>query len=174
MPSTIINKYPKSCLAGFALLWFATSIRPTTPVVQPLKLTYTEQPSTYVPVDPKQLDCLAANIYYEGRNQPALGQLAIGLTTLVRAREGDWPSSICGVVHQPNQFSWVGKKSKQPKWDQPAYLRSLSLANQILSGDFDNLLPLFSPTYFHTTKVNPKWSQHMSKLAVINDHIFYE
>lgn len=174
MPYTIINKYPKSCLASVALLWFAASIKPEVPVIQPLKLHYVEQPSTYVPVDPKQLDCLAANIYYEGRNQPALGQLAIGLTTTVRAREGNWPSSICGVVHQPNQFSWVGKKNKQPKWDQMSYLRSLSLANQILSGDFDNLLPLFSPTYFHTTKVNPKWSQHMSKLAVINDHIFYE
>lgn len=174
MPSTIINKYPKSCLAGFALLWFATSIRPTIPVIQPLPLTYVERPSTYIPVDDKQLDCLAANIYYEGRNQPTLGQLAIGITTLVRAREGDWPSSICGVVHQPGQFSWVGKKHKQPKWDQDAYLRSLSLANQLLSGDFDNLIPLFAPTYFHTTKVNPKWSQHMSKLAVINDHVFYE
>lgn len=167
-------KYPKSCLAGFAILWFAVSFRPHVPLQQPLKLTYAETPSTYVPIEPKQLDCLAANIYYEGRNQPALGQLAIGLTTLVRAREGDWPSSICGVVYQPNQFSWVGKKNKQPKWDQGAYLRSLSLANQILSGDFDNLLPLFSPTYFHTTQVNPKWSQHMSKVAVINDHIFYE
>lgn len=174
MPSTIINKYPKSCLAGIGILWFIASIRPAIPLTQTLPLTHVESPSTYVPIDDKQLDCLAANIYYEGRNQPALGQLAIGITTLVRAREGNWPSSICGVVHQPNQFSWVGKKRKQPKWDQLAYLRSLSLANQILSGDFDSLLPLFSPTYFHTTKVNPKWSQHMSKLAVINDHVFYE
>jgi len=168
------HAYPKTCLTVFFGLLFATSIRPDVPVHQPLVLTYKEQPSTYVPVDPKQLDCLAANIYYEGRNQPALGQLAIGITTLVRAREGNWPTSICGVVHQRNQFSWVGKKNKQPKWDHDSYLRSLSLANQLLSGDFDNLLPLFSPTYFHTTKVNPKWSQHMSKLATINDHIFYE
>lgn len=144
------------------------------PVHQTLALSYTERPQTYVAVEPKQLDCLAANIYYEGRNQPALGQLAIGITTLVRAREGNWAKSICGVVNQPNQFSWVGKKSQQPKWDEMAYLRSLSLANQLLSGDFDNLLPLFSPTYFHTTKVNPKWNQHMSKVAVINDHIFYK
>lgn len=174
MPSNIINKYPKTCSAVFFSLWFALSVRPEVPVIQPLKLTYVEQPSTYIHVEDKQLDCLAANIYYEGRNQPALGQLAIGITTLVRAREGNWPSSICGVVHQKNQFSWVGKKNKQSKWDQDAYLRSLSLANQLLSGDFDNLLPLFSPTYFHTTKVTPKWSQHMSKLAVINDHVFYE
>lgn len=169
-----IERWPKTCLALFGIMWFATTMPKNTSNI-PLPLAYKEPPpSTYVEVDPKQLDCLAANIYYEGRNQPALGQLAIGLTTLVRAREGNWPSSICGVVNQRGQFSWVGKRHKQPKWDQHAYRQSLALSNQILSGDFDNLLPLFSPTYFHTTGVNPKWNRHLEKLVVIKDHVFYE
>lgn len=167
-------KYPKTCLALAFGLFFAGELRTITPTAQPLPLTYVEPTTTYVHVEPKQLDCLAANIYYEGRNQPLFGQLAIGLTTLVRAREGNWPETICGVVYQPNQFSWVGKKHKQPKWDERAYLRALTLSDQILSGDFDNLIPMFAPTYFHTTKVNPAWSQRLSKLAVIKDHVFYE
>lgn len=168
-------KYPKTCTALIFGLVFAAYCKPSLPTELPLPLNYVEPPqSTHVDVDDKQLNCLAANIYYEGRNQPALGQLAIGLTTVTRARQEGWPTSICGVVKQRGQFSWVGKKHKQPKWDQLAYLRSVSLANQILSGDFDNLIPLFAPTYFHTTRVNPKWNRHLEKLVVIKDHVFYE
>lgn len=168
-------RYPKTFLSLFIGGLFVALCKPPLPTELSLPLPYSELPaSTYVDVDPKQLDCLATNIYYEGANQPALGQLAIGLTTLVRAREEGWPSSICGVVKQPGQFSWVGKRTKQPKADQLPYLRILSLSNQILSGDFDNLLPLFSPTFFHTTGVNPSWNRRLERLAVIKDHIFYE
>lgn len=144
-------------------------------IVRDLPLPYVEPQRTYVAVDSKQLDCLAANIYYESRNQPELGQLAIGLTTLARARAGDWPKSICGVVYQKGQFSWTDDKAARgSKVDTLAYLRSMNLATKLLSGDYDNLSQLFNPTHFHTTKVNPDWSKNLSRIATINDHIFYE
>lgn len=147
------------------------------PVTHPLPLLpHVETHSTYRPIDDRELDCLAANIFYESRNQPALGQLAVGITTYVRAKSENWPDSICGVVHQPKQFSWVTetKQSQRISSEDFSYLQSLELASNILAGHYDNLLPLFAPTHFHTTQVNPKWSHHLEKLARIDDHIFYE
>lgn len=148
------------------------------PVVIPLPLPYQESTaSKYRPIDDRELDCLAANIYYESRNQPALGQLAVGLTTVIRAREARWSNTVCGVVMQSKQFSWVNNLEEQTQRfsnSDLAYLEALTLSSKILSGDYDNVIAVFKPTHFHTTKVNPKWNRNMAKLARINDHIFYE
>lgn len=157
----------------------AKSISGPSPVslTLPLPLQYQEISSTYKPVDDRELDCLAANIYYESRNQPALGQLAVGLTTVIRAREANWPDSVCGVVKQPKQFSWVNNLDKQHQRvsnNDISYLEALNLATRILSGEYDNLLPVFNPTHFHTTRVNPSWNRKLAKIARIDDHIFYE
>lgn len=143
----------------------------------PLYLDVTPIQSTYVPVDERELDCLAANIYYESRNQPMIGQLAVGLTTLVRLQRANWPDSICKVVKQPKQFSWVGNEYKQrgrPTNSDMAYLHAQNLASRILSGDYNNVLDVFYPSHYHTVAVNPSWNRNMAKLARINDHIFYE
>ena len=129
-------------------------------------------------IDSDELDCLAANLFYESRNQPKLGQLAVGLTTVVRSRnEKRWGDTVCDVVHEKAQFSWVGNLHEQNEAFTPnnqAYLNSIELASSILAGEYDQVLELFNPTHFHTRGVNPDWNRNMAKLATINDHIFYE
>lgn len=157
---------------------FAKSMEGTAPITVPLALPYVESaPSTFVEIDDRELDCLAANIFYESRNQPTIGQLAVGLTTVIRAREKNWPDSVCGVVNQPKQFSWVNNLDKQHARlsnDNLNYLRAVNLATRILSGEYDNVVDVFTPTHFHTTGVNPSWNRKRAELARINDHIFYE
>jgi spore germination cell wall hydrolase CwlJ-like protein len=48
----------------------------------------------------KDIQCLARNIFYEAGNQPEEGMVAVGLVTLNRADDPNYPSSVCGVVHQ--------------------------------------------------------------------------
>jgi spore germination cell wall hydrolase CwlJ-like protein len=48
----------------------------------------------------KDIQCLARNIYYESANEPEEGMVAVGLVTLNRAADPNYPSSVCGVVHQ--------------------------------------------------------------------------
>lgn len=160
------------------LLLIAKGISGAVPQQHRLPLIYQEpNAERYATVDDRELDCLAANIYWEARNQPQIGQLAVGITTLVRAREARWPDSICKVVKQPKQFSWVNAEYKQrgrATAADMAYLHALDMASGILQGEYDNVLSIFYPTHYHTTAVNPSWSRKMAKLALINDHIFYE
>ncbi len=68
----------------------------------------------------QDLQCLAKNIYFEGRNQPWVGQLAIAQVTLNRVKSVAFPATICQVVEQQRkeicQFSWYcDGKSDKPK-----------------------------------------------------------
>jgi len=51
-------------------------------------------------VNPKELACLARNIFYEAGSEPKEGKIAVGLVTLNRAQDGRFSPTICGVVNQ--------------------------------------------------------------------------
>jgi spore germination cell wall hydrolase CwlJ-like protein len=51
-------------------------------------------------IDPKDLECLAKNIFYESASEPYEGKIAVGMVTLNRARHPNFPKSICDVVKQ--------------------------------------------------------------------------
>jgi len=48
----------------------------------------------------REVQCLAQNIYYEARNEPEEGKVAVGLVTINRTQDPRFPDSVCGVVHQ--------------------------------------------------------------------------
>ena len=54
-----------------------------------------------------QEECLARNIYWEGRTEPFEAKVKIGLLTLARVFDSQWPDDICEVVFQKSQFSWT-------------------------------------------------------------------
>ena len=56
------------------------------------------------------LVCLALNIYFEARNQPTSGQIAVAEVTLNRVASRNYPNTVCGVVHQGPISSWWKKK----------------------------------------------------------------
>ena len=119
------------------------------------------------------IDCLARNIYFEAANQSQIGKLAVGLVVMNRVSSKRYPNSICDVVNQRSQFSWVNDgKSDTPKNDR-AWKISQKLARDILEGkaefiDFDDV------THYHADYVSPKWSQSMNQVAQIDQHIFYD
>src|SRR3546814_5677632 len=54
-----------------------------------------------------QLNCLAGAIYFESKGEPLSGQLAVANVIMNRVESGRFPSTICGVVTQRDQFSFV-------------------------------------------------------------------
>jgi len=52
------------------------------------------------------LVCLALNIYHEARNQPTIGQVAVGQVVMNRVRDERFPDTVCGVVKQGQTYSW--------------------------------------------------------------------
>lgn len=94
-----------------------------------------------------ELECLAKNIYFEGRFESELGQRLIAHVTLQRQRENSLRfgrPTICSVVYQKTtsdrgritaQFSWtlMPEAGHTPK-DKVLWKRALQLAKEVRSG----------------------------------------
>lgn len=113
-----------------------------------------------------EFSCLAQNIYYESRNQPFKGQLAVAEVTLNRVEDPRWPDSVCAVVKQPYQFSWVGNEKgihEKDAWQRAKFVAIVAMA-----------MPKREDiTHFHATYVKPSWAKKKKVKAKIGDHIFY-
>jgi spore germination cell wall hydrolase CwlJ-like protein len=53
--------------------------------------------------------CLTANLYFEARGEGVKGLKAVADVTLNRVKSKKYPSSVCKVVFQKSQFSWVNE-----------------------------------------------------------------
>lgn len=125
----------------------------------------------------EDLQCLAKNVYFEGRNQPWVGQVAIAQVTLNRVRSAAFPSTICEVVRQKKrnicQFSWYcDGKSDQPK-DVKDYDKATDVAIQVYSGTIPDVTE--GALWYHATYIRrPFWAYSMKEMVKINEHIFYK
>jgi len=81
-----------------------------------------------------QVECLARNIYWEARSESRDNQSKVGLITLARVLDPRWPSTICDVVFEDNQFSWTRNAERvlrhEPK-DARAWRTALDVAQEL-------------------------------------------
>ena len=130
--------------------------------------------------------CLSLNIYYEARNQPLRGQMAVAEVVLNRVENKKFPDTICEVVMQGPKYSWKPdfpiRHKCQFSWycdgksDTPmeikAWNRSVMVAENILA----NVPPrvLEGATHYHAINVSPKWAKEKIFITQIGDHLFYK
>ena len=50
--------------------------------------------------------CLAQNIYFEARDQPTAGQVAVATVVLNRVHDPRWPDTVCGVIREGPTYNW--------------------------------------------------------------------
>jgi Cell Wall Hydrolase len=115
--------------------------------------------------------CLTQAIYYEAATQPRDGQEGVAQVVLNRVRDPYFPSSVCGVVFQGCQFSFVcdGSMAKAPvAW---AWKRAEDVADHALNGYVATQVG--TATHYHADYVMPDWSGAHVKLVQIGQHIFY-
>src|SRR3546814_11316909 len=60
-------------------------------------------------------ECLAGAVYFEAQGEPLTGQLAVAEVVLNRAASGRYPTTLCEVVIQPWQFSFVNATGRIPQ-----------------------------------------------------------
>ena len=130
-------------------------------------------------VDPKQLHCMAKNIFYEAGGESIKGQAAVARVVLNRVAHG-FANTPCNVIYQTTvvddvkvcQFSWVCENKKRviPIHDKQ-WNESQEVAKKVLLEHF-RLPSLTNSLYFHADYVNPKWSKE--KITKIDRHIFYK
>ena len=116
-----------------------------------------------------ELRCLAGAVYFESRGESLAGQLAVAHVVINRAKSGRFPKSLCGVVHQPSQFSFV-RRGKMPAVREGAqWNNAIAIAQIARDGSWKNHAP--GALFFHARHVSPGWRK--TRIAQIDNHIFY-
>ena len=118
----------------------------------------------------RQEECLAAAVYFEAKGEPLDGQLAVAKVIMNRTHSGRFPSSVCGVVFQRSQFSFVrGSGFPQIARSSRNWREAVAIArianNDMWDSSVDNAL------YFHARRVSPGW--RLNRIATIGNHVFY-
>jgi spore germination cell wall hydrolase CwlJ-like protein len=117
-------------------------------------------------------DCLANAVYFEARGESLEGQLAVAEVVMNRASSGRYPPTLCGVVVQRSQFSFV-RAGIIPAADRAsaAWRRAVAVARVAQAGT-TRLLPT-SVLWYHANYVSPGWGRRLSRTSRIGAHIFY-
>ena len=129
--------------------------------------------SAGAPLD-EQANCIAVAVYHEARGETLEGQLAVAKVIMNRAASGKYPSTWCGVMKQPWQFSFVNPRSGQyPAVDTAS--RAWAKAQGIARLAVANVIPTVSDDvlWYHATYVAPSWGRRLSLAQRIGTHIFY-
>lgn len=116
-----------------------------------------------------ELECLAGAVYFESKGEPLSGQLAVANVILNRTESGRFPDTVCGVVRQPGQFSFM-RGSRIPEIRPNAqYRTALGVARVAMDKEWENPAP--KAMFFHARRVSPGWGK--ARVAMIGHHIFY-
>jgi hypothetical protein len=121
-----------------------------------------------------QANCIAVAVYHEARGESLEGQLAVAKVIMNRATSGKYPTSWCGVVKQPWQFSFVNPRTgympsvdeASASWRKALGVTRLAVANAVSSVPGDCL-------WYHADYVAPSWGRRLTRVEKIGAHIFY-
>jgi len=118
----------------------------------------------------EESECLARAVYWESKGEPLEGQLAVARVIINRAQSGRFAPTLCGVVRQRSQFSFVhGGNIPAP----PQGSRDWQTAVAIARIAQENLADCAAEQalFFHARYVHPAW--HLTRVAELGHHIFY-
>ena len=119
-----------------------------------------------------EAQCLATAVYFESKGEPLEGQLAVAQVVINRAHSGRFPTTLCGVVRQHKQFSFV-HRGAFPKFNAgcEAWRKARAIA-QIAQQRLVASLPT-NVLWYHADYVTPRWRSALIKAVKIGQHIFY-
>jgi spore germination cell wall hydrolase CwlJ-like protein len=119
----------------------------------------------------REIECLAAGIYFESKSEPLAGQLAVGQVIANRAESrGRFPSSYCGVLTQRGQFSFI-RAGRWPSVNKGGlqWKNAVAIA-RIVDADLHDS-NVGKALFFHARRVSPGW--RLTRVASVGNHVFY-
>ena len=122
--------------------------------------------------------CLANAVYFEARDQPYKGQVAVAQVVMNRVFSGFYPEDVCGVIYQNAdhhlacQFTFACDGKRKVINERGAWARANRISKETLAGK------LYEPavgtaTHYHALYVHPNWVREMHKLVRFGIHSFY-
>ena len=127
----------------------------------------------------RELRCMATAIYFEARDEPIRGQLAVAQVIMNRIRSPFYPKTVCGVVYQGErnrtgcQFSFTCTGKHNAVKEKEEWATAVKLAKQVIAGEVW-IDEVGYATHYHATYVHPSWRRELDKVAQIGGHIFYK
>ena len=117
-----------------------------------------------------ETECLAIAIYFEAKSEPLAGQLAVADVIINRRESGRFPASICGVVKQRGQFSFVRGGRLPAVARSSAHWRTAVAIAQIAQQELsESKTP--NALFFHARRVSPGW--RLTRVGAVGNHVFY-
>lgn len=114
--------------------------------------------------------CLAGAVYFESKGESLEGQLAVARVVIARAKSGRFPTSLCGVVYQKSQFSFV-RGGKMPAISTGSLHWRNAVAISQIALDDSWKSPVEGALFFHARHVSPGW--RLKRIGSVDNHIFY-
>lgn len=115
-------------------------------------------------------ECLAGAIYFESRSESLEGQHAVADVIINRAESGRFAPTLCGVVHQRGQFSFVrGGKFPPIARGSRDWREAVAIARIAQADRWDSAAP--NALFFHATHVAPRWK--LRRVGTVGNHVFY-
>jgi spore germination cell wall hydrolase CwlJ-like protein len=156
----------RTAIAGIGLVLISTAVQGA---------SHIRKPKTQI-VHPKRRSdqtCLAETIYYEARGLSEQGQIAVAYVALNRSRAKR--KSLCAIVYEKGQFSWVHNRSLlRRKKDPAAWQHCNQLAKDFMANPGRYRDPTHGATMFHVRGLRVRMSIYpVQTTANINGHTFY-
>lgn len=118
----------------------------------------------------EEMQCLAGTVYFESKGETLAGQLAVARVVMARTASSRFPNSMCGVVYQRKQFSFI-RGGKMPRINKGhRHWRNAVAISKIAMNDGWKS-PVEGALFFHARYVSPGW--RLKRMATIDNHIFY-
>lgn len=118
----------------------------------------------------REEECLAGAVYFEAKAEGLEGQLAVAKVIVNRAASGRFPGSLCGVVFQRGQFSFVRGNGFPPIARGGQDWREAVAIARIARDDLWKS-PVPKALFFHARHVSPGW--RLTRIAAVGNHVFY-
>jgi len=158
-------------------------------IINEVKIIEPKDPSEFVVptlLSEQTILCLVQNSYFEARNQDDNAVMSITMVVMNRMEHNSYPSNICDVIHQGYsdsagnmilnkcQFSWYCDGKADMMTNINSRKRMEGLVYKSLWLWYNGVDITNGSTHYHTTTVNPNWSNTLLYTMQIGDHKFYK
>jgi spore germination cell wall hydrolase CwlJ-like protein len=123
--------------------------------------------------------CMYAVILHEAEGESIKGKQAVADVIINRLRHKNYPDSICKVVTQDKQFSYIHRTLRKApnrlynastaKVNSEVATVAYNALNKVLNGSKTSINAL----YYHANYVRPSWASKKKLVAVVGKHRFY-
>ena len=129
------------------------------------------------------ITCMAVAIYFEARNQPIAGQLAVAHVISNRVASRHDPDTVIqqGATYDSGhpvkhrcQFSFWCDGKPETIQDYNAWRAAVRIAAAVRDTSASRVDVSEGATHYHTTEVSPKWRYTLRMTVQIGQHVFYK